>query len=76
MSVIDRVLRVGEGRKVKRLARVADLTNGLEDVFRALSDEELRGLTAEYRARVAEGESLEAIMPEAFAAVVRPRFGP
>jgi preprotein translocase subunit SecA len=62
-------MRVGEGRKIKRLARVAALTNGLEDIFRALSDDELRGLTTEYKTRVAEGEPLDTIMPEAFAAV-------
>jgi preprotein translocase subunit SecA len=69
VSVIEKALRIGEGRKVKRLARVADLANGVEEVFRTLTDEELRGLTAGFRARVAEGESLDTIMPEAFAAV-------
>ncbi len=69
MSVLDRILRMGEGRQLKRIAKVADLTNGLEPVYEALSDEELKGLTADFRARVEEGESLESIMPEAFAAV-------
>jgi preprotein translocase subunit SecA len=69
VSVIDRVLRAGEGKKVKRLAAVVSLTNGLEEVFQGFSDEELREMTGAFRARLEEGESLDALMPEAFATV-------
>jgi len=69
VSVLDKVLRMGEGRHFKSIAKVADLTNSLEPIYEALSDEELKGLTAEFRARLDEGESLETIMPEAFAVV-------
>ena len=68
-SVLEKVLRVGEGRILKRLTRYAQQVNALEEDFRAFTDEELRDETAELRARHAEGESLDDLLPEAFAAV-------
>ena len=56
-------------RTLRRLQpRVAEI-NALEPAMQALSDEELRGKTAEFRARLAEGETLDDLLPEAFAAV-------
>ncbi len=69
MAVIDRIIRAGEGRQLRRLERVAALTNVLEEAYVDLTDEELRGLTVEFKSRVADGESLDSLMPEAFAAV-------
>ncbi len=69
MAVIDRIIRIGEGRERRRLEKVVTLTNALEDVYREFTDEELRALTDEFKERVNEGESLDTIMPEAFAAV-------
>ncbi|MCR6712751.1 MAG: preprotein translocase subunit SecA [Demequina sp.] len=69
MAVIDRIIRIGEGRERRRLEKVVTLTNALEDVYREFSDEELRALTDEFKQRVADGESLDSMMPEAFAAV-------
>ncbi len=69
MSLIDRLMRMGEGRQLRRLARVARMTSGLESVYEEMSDEELRSLTDDFRERRAEGESLDSIMPEAFGAV-------
>ncbi len=60
---------MGEGRQLRRLEKAVTLTNALEDAFETLTDEELRGLTADFKNRVAEGESLDSLMPEAFAAV-------
>ncbi|HLP23096.1 MAG TPA: preprotein translocase subunit SecA [Microbacteriaceae bacterium] len=68
-SVLEKVLRIGEGRTLKRLQAYATAVNALEDDFSALSDEELRGETAELRARYEAGESLDDLLPEAFAAV-------
>ncbi|MFW6204887.1 MAG: preprotein translocase subunit SecA, partial [Actinomycetota bacterium] len=62
-------LRAGEGKIIKRLEGIVAQVNGIEDDFVGLSDEELRGLTAEYRERVAAGESLDDLLPEAFATV-------
>jgi len=69
VAVIDRIIRLGEGRELRRLERIVTLTNALEDVYRGFSDEELRELTTEFKERHAEGETLDSLLPEAFAAV-------
>ncbi|QIK62979.1 preprotein translocase subunit SecA [Leucobacter viscericola] len=68
-TVLEKLLRVGEGRTLKKLERQAKLVAGLEDSFAELSDEELRGETEEFRERLAKGETLDDLLPEAFAAV-------
>ncbi len=68
-AIIDNVLRAGEGKTLRRLRRIADQVNSIEDDITALSDAELRGLTDEYRQRFADGESLDDLLPEAFATV-------
>ncbi|MDR3070588.1 MAG: preprotein translocase subunit SecA, partial [Propionibacteriaceae bacterium] len=60
---------MGEGRVVKKLAVVADQVNAIEDDYIKMDDGELRGQTEEFRKRLADGESLDSIMPEAFATV-------
>jgi preprotein translocase subunit SecA len=69
VSVLDRILRMGEGRVIKRLAGIADQVNTLEEGFVGLSDAELREETDRFKARLADGETLDDILPEAFAAV-------
>lgn len=69
VAVIDRIIRMGEGRQLRRLQKVVTLTNALEDAYVELSDDELRSLTADFKTRFDGGESLESLMPEAFAAV-------
>jgi preprotein translocase subunit SecA len=68
-NVLERVLRVGEGRILRRLARYAEAVNHLEDDFKSLTDDELRHETVELRERYSNGESLDDLLPEAFAAV-------
>ncbi len=68
-SVLEKVLRVGEGRTLKRLQNQAKAINALEDSFSELSDEELRNETADFKKRFQEGETLDDLLPEAFAAV-------
>jgi preprotein translocase subunit SecA len=65
----ERVLRVGEGRRLKRLKEQAAYIGSLEPDFEALSDEELAGTTAEFKQRIENGEPLEEIIFEAYAAV-------
>src|ERR1700677_1166353 len=67
--VIDKVLRAGEGRILRRLKRIADQVNSIEEDFSSLSDAELRALTQQFKDRYADGESLDDLLPEAFAAV-------
>jgi len=66
---VERLLRAGEGRVVKRLESVAAQVNAIEEDFEKLTDAELRGETDKFRARLAAGEPLDDILPEAFAAV-------
>jgi preprotein translocase subunit SecA len=65
----EKFLRVGEGRRLKRLKNQAEYIGTLEPEFEALSDEELRGKTAEFRQRIENGETLEDLLFEAYAAV-------
>ncbi|MCJ7858027.1 preprotein translocase subunit SecA [Corynebacterium kalidii] len=67
MLGLSKILRLGEGRAVKRLSAIADQVIAKEDEYAALSDAELQGKTAEFRARLEKGESLDDILLEAFA---------
>jgi preprotein translocase subunit SecA len=68
-AILDRILRAGEGKTLKRLERIAAQVNAIESGYVDLTDEELRNLTDEYRRRHSEGESLDDLLPEAFATV-------
>ena len=69
LGSFEKILRVGEGRRLKRLADQAAYITSLEPEFEALSDEELAGKTAEFKQRFENGESLEEMLFEAYAAV-------
>ena len=66
---VEKLLRVGEGRVVKKLAVMAKQVNALEDDFERLSDAELREETDRFKARISAGETLDDLLPEAFATV-------
>ncbi|WP_336207791.1 preprotein translocase subunit SecA [Nonomuraea sp. LPB2021202275-12-8] len=68
-AILDKILRAGEGKILRKLKRIADQVNSIEDDFTSLSDAELRALTDEFKQRVADGESLDDLLPEAFATV-------
>ncbi|MEU8347046.1 preprotein translocase subunit SecA [Actinomadura meyerae] len=65
--VIDKILRAGEGKTLRKLKKLADQVNSIEEDFLEMSDAELRELTDKYRERIADGESLDDLLPEAFA---------
>src|SRR5437867_12865997 len=67
--MLERILRYGEGKRLKEFVRASELVGTHEDDVKALSDEELRALTDEFKERLAEGETLDDLLPEAFAAV-------
>ncbi|MEV6709382.1 preprotein translocase subunit SecA [Micromonospora wenchangensis] len=69
MSILEKVLRAGEGRMVRRLKAIAAAVNSIEDDYVNLTDDELRSLTDQYRERLADGETLDDLLPEAFATV-------
>jgi preprotein translocase subunit SecA len=66
---LDRLLRAGERKTVKRLARLAEHIDTLEPDVQPLTDAELRAKTDEFRERYADGETLDDLLPEAFAVV-------
>ena len=68
-SILDFVLRMGEGRTLRKLESLTRSVNALEEDFASLTDEELRGETTDFRQRFAAGETLDHMLPEAFAAV-------
>ncbi len=67
--VIQKIATLGEGRKLKRLEDVVALVNTFEPEVEELSDQQLREKTAEFRRRLADGQTLDDILPEAFATV-------
>jgi preprotein translocase subunit SecA len=67
--ILDSILRAGEGKILRNLKRIAEQVNSIEDDFVAMSDAELRAMTDEFRQRYANGESLDDLLPEAFATV-------
>jgi preprotein translocase subunit SecA len=69
LGSFERFLRVGEGRRLKRLKSQAQYIGTLEPEFEALSDEQLAAKTPEFRQRIENGEPLEELLFEAYAAV-------
>ncbi|MBC8092725.1 MAG: preprotein translocase subunit SecA, partial [Pseudonocardia sp.] len=69
MPLLNRLLRAGETRLVKRLGRIAEHIDTLEPETEALTDAELRDKTDEFRKRYTDGETLDELLPEAFAVV-------
>ncbi len=67
--VLDKILRLGEGRKAKQLWKIADAVNELSDDMERLSDAELRAKTDEFKQRLADGATLDDIQVESFAVV-------
>ena len=68
-SLAKSIFGTTNDRKIKAAQRTVEAVNALEPALQALSDDEIRGRTAEFRDRLAKGETLEDILPEAFATV-------
>ena len=68
-KIIDRIMRAGEGKILRELSKIVDQVNSFEPAIIALSDEALRGKTLEFKSRLAAGETLDGLLPEAFAVV-------
>ena len=69
MGVFNKILKVGEGKRVRQLAELVGPINDLADQMAAMSDDELREQTDLFRKRLADGESLDDILMDAFAVV-------
>jgi preprotein translocase subunit SecA len=68
-AFLDKLLRAGEGKTLKQLHKIAQQVNAVEEDFVSLTDAELRGETDVFKQRLTAGETLDDILPEAFAAV-------
>jgi len=69
VSLLDKILRAGEGKAVKELAKIAQQINKFESEILSLDDQGLRNKTEQFKDRISTGESLESVLPEAFAVV-------
>mgnify|MGYP002375574745 CR=1 FL=1 len=69
MAVLKKVLSVGEGRKLKSVQALVPKVASFEDAMKAKSDEQLRNQTVLFRERLERGETLDDLLPEAFATV-------
>ena len=72
--VLQKLLRAGEGKILRRLKAIADAVNAIEDDFDALTDAELRAETDIFRKRLADGETVDDLLVEAFAVAPRGRL--
>ena len=68
-KLLDRIMRAGEGKILRELSKVVDKVNSFESSIAPLSDDALRAKTDEFKARYADGETLDDLLPEAFAVV-------
>ncbi len=69
LGLVKKLFGDASERELKRLSKTVDRINGLESQFQALSDEQLKDKTNEYKARIEQGETLDNLLPEAFATV-------
>ena len=69
MGLFDKIFGTRSQREIKKIQPIVNKILSMEEEFAALSEEELKGKTAEFKARLADGETLDDILPEAFAAI-------
>ena len=69
VAILDKILRAGEGRALKQLEKIAEEVNLHESTFSSMSDDDLRAMTGKFKTRLANGEDLDDLLPEAFAVV-------
>ncbi len=69
MSILDKIIGTHSQRELRRISGTVDAIEGMRSQMQALSDEELRAKTDEFKKRISDGETLDDIMPEAYAVV-------
>ena len=69
MSLVTKIFGTYSQRQLKKLKVIADKVDALAETYRAMSNAELQAMTPKFRARLAAGETLDDILPEAFAVV-------
>ena len=68
-KLLDRIMRAGEGKILRDLSKIVDKVNSFESAISPLTDDALRAKTDEFKSRLAKGETLDDLLPEAFAVV-------
>jgi len=68
-KIIDRIMRAGEGKILRELSKIVDQVNSFEPAISALGDDALRAKTTEFKSRLSAGQTLDELLPEAFAVV-------
>ena len=69
VGLLDKLLRAGEGRAIKELEKIAQKVNKFESEISILDDNSLQNKTTEFKERISKGETLDSLLPEAFAVV-------
>ena len=69
MKLLTKIFGSSNDRTLRRMRKSVDVINKMEPEFTALTDEQLKAKTIEFRARLEKGEALESLIPEAFATV-------
>ena len=69
MKIVEKIFGTHSERELKRIYPIVDKIEAMRDEMMALSDDRLRGKTQEFKKRLADGETLDDILPEAFATV-------
>ena len=69
MGLFTKLFGTRSQREIKRIQPLVDKILALEETYKALSEAELKGKTAQFKERLAQGETLDALLPEAFAAI-------
>ena len=75
-KLLNKILRAGEGRTLKKLKVITEQVNALESSFEDMTDDGTARATDEFKERLADGESLDDLLPEAFATVREPPGAP
>ena len=69
MGLITKIFGTRSQREIKKIQPIVDKILSMEEAYKALTDEELKAKTPEFKERLAQGETLDDILPEAFAAI-------
>ena len=69
MGLLNKLFGTRSEREIKKIQPIVDKILALEEAYKSLSQEQLQGKTAEFKERLAKGETLDDILPEAFAAI-------
>jgi len=74
-AILDKILRIGEGKILRELEALSKAVNAIEDDFVKMTDDELRSMTVEFKQRLEAGENLDDILPRPLPRCARRQTG-